>query len=82
MRGQRKGYEVCGGAPESPLSMSPERPRYATGTLIFFMKNKRVKKITIGWLIGNFVKSTSSILLFDSTLSTLSSMFVDYFSCR
>ena len=24
------GYEVWGGAPESPLSMGPERPRYAT----------------------------------------------------
>ena len=24
------GYEVCGGAPLSPLSMGPERPRYDT----------------------------------------------------
>ena len=27
---KEKGFEVRGGAPESPLSMGPERPRYAT----------------------------------------------------
>ena len=28
------GYEVWGGAPESPLSMGPERPRYATDAAV------------------------------------------------
>ena len=26
-----EGYEVWGGTPENPLSMGPQRPRYATG---------------------------------------------------
>ena len=57
--GQRsKVMKYGGGTPESPLSMGPERPRYATGAYTSCSINIRISWKSVAW-----VKHTPILLM-------------------